>query len=135
MTRRNRPKLAALQWASRSALLLTCEHGGNRIPPAYRALFRGGAAVLASHRSRRSRERDFCLRWQAALRMLAPQLRVRRNYPYKGVADGLPTWLRHRFVDASYVGVELEINQALFTGRRRQEVEDALTESLRLVTA
>lgn len=31
-------------------LLLTCEHGGNRIPRAYAPLFRGAARVLASHR-------------------------------------------------------------------------------------
>jgi predicted N-formylglutamate amidohydrolase len=31
-------------------LVLTCEHGGNRIPAAYAHLFRGAARVLASHR-------------------------------------------------------------------------------------
>lgn len=31
-------------------LLITCEHGGNRIPPRYADLFRGQAALLASHR-------------------------------------------------------------------------------------
>lgn len=31
-------------------LLLTCEHGGNRIPTRYRAHFRGAAALLATHR-------------------------------------------------------------------------------------
>ena len=36
--------------AGSAQLLLTCEHGGNRIPPAYAALFRGAARVLASHR-------------------------------------------------------------------------------------
>lgn len=30
--------------------LITCEHGGNRIPAAYRALFAGQEALLASHR-------------------------------------------------------------------------------------
>jgi predicted N-formylglutamate amidohydrolase len=30
--------------------LITCEHGGNRIPAPYRPLFRGGQAVLNSHR-------------------------------------------------------------------------------------
>jgi predicted N-formylglutamate amidohydrolase len=35
---------------TRAALVLTCEHGGNRVPPAYRALFRGKRALLASHR-------------------------------------------------------------------------------------
>ncbi|MCX7063653.1 MAG: N-formylglutamate amidohydrolase, partial [Proteobacteria bacterium] len=32
------------------ALLLTCEHGGNRIPRPYAYLFRGAAKLLASHR-------------------------------------------------------------------------------------
>ena len=238
MQRRARSRSA--RGAARSILLLTCEHGGNRIPAAYRGLFRGAGAVLASHRgwdpgallvartlsarlrrpllavtwsrllvesnrapsnrriwstytaglpraerqailarywwphrrevvaavqrgraararvfhvavhsftpvlgrevrkadigllydSRRPAERAFCRRWQAALREVAPQLRVRRNYPYKGIADGLPTWLRRQFADASYAGVELEINQAILTGRRRREVERALAESL-----
>jgi predicted N-formylglutamate amidohydrolase len=30
--------------------LITCEHGGNRIPAAYRALFAGQQALLATHR-------------------------------------------------------------------------------------
>ena len=32
------------------ALLLTCEHGGNRVPATYRELFKGAGKVLASHR-------------------------------------------------------------------------------------
>ena len=240
MTRRDRRGKTRAAGVSNDSLLLTCEHGGNRVPAAYRPLFRGAAAVLASHRgwdpgalvvaralsgrlrrpllsvtwsrlfvepnrapsnrriwstytaglpraermaildrywwphrrevvkavrreldrrsrvlhvavhsftpvlgqevrkadigllydSRRPRERAFCLRWQAALRELAPQFRVRRNYPYRGLADGLPTWLRRQFRDASYAGVELEINQALLAGRRRQEVVNALTRTL-----
>lgn len=31
-------------------VLITCEHGGNRIPPRYRALFAGFEALLRSHR-------------------------------------------------------------------------------------
>ncbi len=31
-------------------MVLSCEHGGNRVPAAYRSLFRGAAALLASHR-------------------------------------------------------------------------------------
>lgn len=31
-------------------LVLTCEHGGNRVPAEYRGLFRGAAGVLATHR-------------------------------------------------------------------------------------
>ncbi len=34
----------------KQALLLSCEHGGNRVPPAYQHLFQGQAELLASHR-------------------------------------------------------------------------------------
>lgn len=56
-------------------------------------------------------ERDLCLRWQAHLRETAPRLRVRRNYPYRGTADGFTTYLRRVFPAALYAGIELEINQ------------------------
>ena len=36
--------------AAERSLLLTCEHGGNRVPREYRALFLGNEALLASHR-------------------------------------------------------------------------------------
>jgi predicted N-formylglutamate amidohydrolase len=49
--------------------------------------------------------------WSAALRAAASELRVRRNYPYRGTSDALVTHLRHRHADARYAGVELEVNQ------------------------
>jgi predicted N-formylglutamate amidohydrolase len=224
----------------RDQLLLTCEHGGNRVPRAYASCFRGAAAVLASHRGwdpgalplarklarrfglplrsvttsrllveanrspenpriwspytaglppqerqrildrhywphrrdveaavrasvaarrrvvhvavhsftpridgevrkgdvgllydpARPRERGLALRWQGILRDLDPTLRVRRNHPYRGIADGLATWLRRRFRDADYAGFELEVNQAVFEGSRRREIERTLAASL-----
>jgi len=33
----------------RDFLLITCEHGGNRIPARYRPLFRGAGKLLDSH--------------------------------------------------------------------------------------
>jgi len=56
-------------------------------------------------------EADLCRRWQAALKQLAPRLKVRRNYPYTGKSDGFTAHLRHRFSPEAYVGIELEINQ------------------------
>jgi predicted N-formylglutamate amidohydrolase len=56
-------------------------------------------------------ERLLCMRWQAALYARAPCWVVRRNYPYRGRSDGLTRYLRTRFDDAAYSGVELEINQ------------------------
>lgn len=51
----------------------------------------------------RARERRFCECWQAELACLAPDLRVRRNYPYRGTSDGLPTWLRKSFTESVYM--------------------------------
>lgn len=58
-------------------------------------------------------ERAFGVQWQACLGRIAPDLRVRRNYPYRGAADGLTTWLRRRFPEDQYLGFELEVNQGL----------------------
>jgi predicted N-formylglutamate amidohydrolase len=58
----------------------------------------------------RPAERDFCIHWQARLEERG--WRVRRNYPYRGTADGHTTTLRPRFRQG-YAGIELEINQAL----------------------
>ena len=52
-----------------------------------------------------------CERWKNALTVLAPHLKVRRNYPYAGKGDGLTRHLRRRYSPRVYVGVELEINQ------------------------
>lgn len=203
--------------------LITCEHGGNRVPAAYRPLFAGQAELLASHRGwdpgalvvardlagalaaplcyatvsrlvvdlnrspdhprlhggiiraaspalRREimarhylpyRERVECLvagalaaggrvvhvsshsftpvlggevrqadigllydparsgeatlarRWQTALQSAGAGLRVRRNYPYRGTSDGFTAYLRRRFPDPAYIGIELEVNQRL----------------------
>jgi predicted N-formylglutamate amidohydrolase len=65
--------------------------------------------------ARRS-EAVMCARWKASLAALAPELRVRRNYPYAGKADGLTSHLRLRFPQTSYVGIEVEVNQAIVLG-------------------
>lgn len=224
-------------------ILVTCEHGGNRIPAPYRALFRGQAALLASHRGydpgalvmaralasafgaplvsstvsrllvdlnrsighpqlfsavtraapaglratilaqhyrphreqverlaaqfvadgrrvihiashsftpeldgqlrladigllydpRRLGEARLCARWKAALEAAAPGLRVRRNYPYAGRADGLTSLLRRRYPPGAYVGIELEVNQAivLAAGRGWSALRIMLIDALR----
>jgi predicted N-formylglutamate amidohydrolase len=49
---------------------------------------------------------------RTALRALSPAWRVRLNYPYHGASDGLTTSLRRTF-GPRYLGVEIELNQAL----------------------
>ena len=43
-----------------------------------------------------------------------PGLKSRKNYPYKGVSDGLTTFLRGKKPDSSYCGIEIELNQKHF---------------------
>jgi predicted N-formylglutamate amidohydrolase len=59
----------------------------------------------------RSREKSFCLNWQAFLAESPGGWKVRRNYPYRGKADSFVTQLRRRFPAERYLGIELELNQ------------------------
>ncbi len=63
----------------------------------------------------RIRETILCRAWQAQLAHRIPDLQVRRNYPYRGTADGFVTYLRRRFSASDYLGIELEINQRHIT--------------------
>jgi predicted N-formylglutamate amidohydrolase len=80
--------------------------------------------------SARRREAQFARRWGARLGEQAPGLRLRYNYPYRGATDGLPTWLRRRHSVASYLGFELEVNQAIAATPRWRDVGEALAASL-----
>lgn len=70
-------------------------------------------------------EARFAQRWQRALQRTST-LRVRRNYPYRGNADGMTRILRRRF-GSRLLGFELEINQALL---QRGECSEQLCETL-----
>lgn len=59
---------------------------------------RPGERLLASH-------------WLAAMARRRPDLKLRRNYPYEGKADGLTSLLRKRHAPDLYIGIELEVNQ------------------------
>jgi predicted N-formylglutamate amidohydrolase len=74
------------------------------------------AEIGLLYHPRHEGEKALCLEWQAALRRLYPGERVRRNYPYRGAADGFTTWLRRRFPHDAYFGIELETNQRVAAG-------------------
>jgi predicted N-formylglutamate amidohydrolase len=66
----------------------------------------------------RRREKELARRLAAALLLLNPQLKIRMNSPYRGVADGHTTALRRSFAETTYLGIELEINQRLLEDER-----------------
>jgi predicted N-formylglutamate amidohydrolase len=82
----------------------------------------------------RDLERRICGRWSDALGEREPGLRVRRNYPYRGSADGLTTWLRRRHPAEGYLGLEVEVNQAYLAGPARADLARVLAETLARVS-
>jgi predicted N-formylglutamate amidohydrolase len=59
----------------------------------------------------RPNEAALCEQWKLALKAYAPELSIRRNYPYEGKGDGLTNWFRQRLPPDTYMGIELEVNQ------------------------
>ena len=86
-------------------------------------------------------EAALCARWKGALvgagASTPPALRVRRNYPYAGKGDGMTAHLRSCFEPGAYVGVELEVNQAIVfaAGRCWALLRKQLIDSLRVACA
>ncbi len=83
----------------------------------------------------RENERLFARLWQRELKKECPPCRIRRNYPYRGVADGLPTWLRREFPAEIYAGLEVEINQRLLTPGRLLQTGSLLIKTLERLLA
>lgn len=59
-------------------------------------------------------EKKFCAFWKDKLKELLPEFRTRMNYPYKGISDCLGFRLKKNLKPENYIGVELEVNQAVF---------------------
>jgi predicted N-formylglutamate amidohydrolase len=75
-------------------------------------------------------ERSWGTAFIGALALQGPDLRIRRNYPYRGRMDGLPTTLRKRFGE-DFLGIEIELNQALFDVRGEDAVAELVIGALR----
>jgi predicted N-formylglutamate amidohydrolase len=60
-------------------------------------------------------------------------LRIRRNYPYRGRADGMTRRFRRQYPQLQYIGLELEFNQALLTSlppKHRRQLVDMLVHTM-----
>lgn len=65
-------------------------------------------------------EKQCCQAWKILLSESMPGLRIRGNYPYRGVSDGFPTWLRRFHPPEHYIGIELEVNHKHTLGKDNQ---------------
>lgn len=59
-------------------------------------------------------ERDICAAIKEKITDEISGIKVRKNYPYRGISDGLTTALRKRYSEKYYCGIEIEINQKHF---------------------
>jgi predicted N-formylglutamate amidohydrolase len=65
-----------------------------------------------------------------SLQQILPGLRIEFNEPYKGIDDGFTTYLRTRFTDEEYAGIEIEVNQKVATGDELEKIIAALRASI-----
>lgn len=70
------------------------------------------------------------------LKAVIPEMVIRKNYPYRGISDGMTTYLRKQFQGKYYIGLEIEINQKFFKGNEKalEALNKNLAEILKLYT-
>lgn len=83
----------------------------------------------------RQDESALCANWKSVLKVSAPELVIRRNYPYKGSDDGLTPALRRKFPADAYLGIELELNQKniLSPANQWSDLRESIISSLETV--
>ncbi|CEK09502.1 N-formylglutamate amidohydrolase [Legionella hackeliae] len=80
---------------------------------------------------KRIKEKALAKAWKLALKTQSGRLRVRLNYPYRGITDGFTSFLRTQFDEETYLGLEVENNQALMTNSQSvTQVAEALASAL-----
>ncbi len=82
---------------------------------------------------KRKEEKDFAVLFRNELSLLKKGLKVRFNYPYLGISDGLTSYLRKKFNQTDYIGIELEVNQKFVLNDKnkwkdlKKNLQDVLT--------
>jgi len=115
------------------AILVTCEHGGNRVPASWRHLFQGRRALLESHRGYDAGALTMARALAAAfgaplvastVSRLLVDLNRSAGHPrrFSVVTRGLPAPMRSRLVERYYrpyrVEVERRVRRSVAQGRR-----------------
>jgi predicted N-formylglutamate amidohydrolase len=78
----------------------------------------------------RKRESHFCKLLFDGLEQTLPSLQIKFNEPYKGTDDGFTTYLRTKFTNDEYLGIEIEVNQKYFETEKWEIIAIALRNSV-----
>lgn len=76
-------------------------------------------------------ESDCCNYLREVLSLTLPSFKIDFNQPYAGVDDGFTTYLRTKFVDEDYAGIEIEINQKYSSEDDQVKISASLNEALK----
>ena len=80
---------------------------------------------------KRKNEKGFASMFKEEILSIDKNLRIRYNYPYLGISDGFTSYLRKKFNQKNYVGIELEVNQKFLSDNIKWEgVKDIISRSL-----
>lgn len=80
----------------------------------------------------REDEAAFCHAWLEEIKNMDSSKEVRFNEPYKGADDGFTAYLRTRFTQKNYLGLEIEVSQK-FVNNNLERVSMELGQSLKNV--
>lgn len=75
-------------------------------------------------------ELDFSNDWKDKLTTQLPDKLTMINMPYNGADDGFTTYLRNKYNQTDYLGIELEINQKYINTSEWQTIKKAVVNSL-----
>jgi predicted N-formylglutamate amidohydrolase len=88
------------------------------------------ASIGLLYDPKRHGEKEVAREWYGILTEQT-NYRIRFNYPYLGSSDGFTTYLRTQYSEKDYLGIEVEVNQALVEDKLSlSEVGSALSASL-----
>jgi len=78
----------------------------------------------------RTQEKKVCEALQQSLLAAWPAWKIKFNEPYLGIDDGFTTYLRTKFSDDAYAGVEVEVSQRIDSMAEFFVIADALQNAL-----
>jgi predicted N-formylglutamate amidohydrolase len=81
-------------------------------------------------------EKQYCSHLKKVLKQKLPNFKILSNQPYKGVDDGLTTYLRHQIDETKYLGIELEVNQRFLNRKNHfpKEIRKLIANSIEEAT-
>ena len=99
--------------------------------PVFKGITRN-AGIGLLYDPKRHGEKEVARQWHGLLSQETPTYRVRMNYPYSGSSDGFTTALRKQYTEHEYLGIEVEMNQAIVKDREAlQPMANTLSRSLK----